>query len=199
MAWTFTTRQICMDFSGLAEGDFKDAWSDWIEELISEREGIEYIGTTATVSAEKHDGDATDSLFVKYPPVVSVTSMTVSDAAVNAADYKVYEWGIRLASSAGTELGASMEVSPKFPIGTQNVSITYVSGKATVPKRLEMIATLMICEVAKVASREGSDASIKYSEVAGQMGETPTVYSTGLHAKLMAILNRLGHKRIRAR
>lgn len=199
MAWTFTTRQICMDYSGLAEGDFKDEWSNWVEKLVSDREGIEYIGTTATVSAEKHDGDGTDSVFVKNPPVVSVTSMTVSDAAVNTADYKVYEWGVRLVSSAGTELETAMEITPKFPVGVQNVSITYVSGRPAVSGRIEMIATLMICEIAKVASRAGSDASIKYSEVTGEMGETPTVYSTGLHAKLMAILNRLGQKRIRAR
>ena len=199
MAWTFTTRQICMDYSGLAEGDFKDAWSNWIEKLISDREGIEYIGTTATVSSEKHDGDGTDALFVKNPPVVSVTSMTISDASVNAADYKVYEWGVRLVSSAGTELETAMEVTPKFPVGVQNVSITYVSGRAAVSGRIEMMATLMICEIAKVASREGSDASIKYSEVTDEMGKTPVVFNVGLHAKIMAILNRLGHKRIRAR
>lgn len=199
MAWTYTTRQICVNYSGLPEGIFRDEWSNWVEELISDRTGIEYIGSTVEISAEAHDGDGTDALFVKYPPVVSVTSMTVSDAAINAADYKVYDWGVRLVSSAGTELETAMEVTPKFPIGVQNVSITYVSGKSSVPKRIELMATLCICEIAKVASREGSDASIKYSEITEEMGERPAVYDIGLHAKLMAIVNRLAQKRIRAR
>lgn len=199
MAWTLTTKAICAGLSGLPTTAYRDEWSDWVEGLIEDMAGIKYIGTTATVSAELHDGDNTDTLRVKFPPVISVTTLLCSDMTIGSSDYKVYPWGVRLVSSEGSELKESMVRHPRFPAGVQNVSITYVSGKASVPDRVQLCATLMINEIAKVQSREGSDASVKYGMVEPGMDERPTEFDIGLHKKLRAIAHSILQPRTRFR
>jgi hypothetical protein len=65
--------------------------------------------------SETYDGNASDILFLKQAPIVSVASLSVDDQAVAGEDFKVYDDYVRL-------------LSRLFTPGTLNVSVVYTAG-----------------------------------------------------------------------
>jgi hypothetical protein len=65
--------------------------------------------------SEDYDGSASDILFLSHVPIVSVTSLSIGDEAVDAADFKVYGEYLRL-------------VARLFTSGKLNVSVEYSAG-----------------------------------------------------------------------
>lgn len=200
VTWTLTTTQKVADLAGIATSELKDQWYEEVEALIKNYTGIQYLGTTASIANEKHDGDDTDTCFVDYPPIVSVSAVSISDSALTTSDYKVYDTHIRLVSLAATELGVSLWGERNlFPRGVQNVKISYVSGKASVPKDIELAATLMIAQIALVAKREGADANLKYGTPGKETGDTvPISDRIGLQGVLYDIMEKILNRKLRA-
>ena len=201
MAWTYCTKAMVVALYAVDATILQDEWSDWVEALISEHYGYAYIGDTATVTDEKHNGDGTSFLYVKYPPIVSVTSVSVgstSPTALTSTSYKVFGDHIELINSPTSPLSLSMSgVRATFPEGVGNVLTTEVSGLATVPGIVELTATQMVAEIAKVNKRGGADFTLKYTGQTNTRGQAMGVVAIrGLSATLQSIMKNNLRKRV---
>jgi len=65
--------------------------------------------------SETYDGSASDILFLKNNPIVSVGSLAIDDESVEADEFKVYDDYLRL-------------VSGLFTVGKLNVAVEYSAG-----------------------------------------------------------------------
>jgi hypothetical protein len=194
MAWSYTTKAIVTELYKFPEASLKDEWSTWVESLINEHMGYAYIGTSATITDEKHNGNGSSSVYVKYPPIVSVSSLaigSVTPSTLDSTSYKVFDDHIELIYSQVTELSTAIYGGKStFPIGVQNITITYVSGLASVPAIVQLTATQMIGEIAKFTSRGGADNSQKFTPAAQTMGQSAGVVAVrGLSSTLQSIMD----------
>lgn len=201
MAWTYCTKAMVTALYNIDADVLQDDWSDWTEALIAEHYGYAYIGTTATVTDEVHNGDGTPFLYVKYPPIVSVTSVEVGSTtptALTSTSYKVFDDHIELINSPTSPLSMSMSgVRATFPEGVGNILVTYVSGLATVPGIVELTATQMIAEISKFNQRGGADFTMKYTGQTNTRGQAMGVVAVrGLSATLQSIMKNNLRKRV---
>ena len=194
MSWTFTTKAKVASFTGISSTALQDEWSDWVEGLIKDYMGVDYIGTTSSVT-ETHDGDGTNLVVVDSPPIVSVSSFSIDSVAVSSSDYKVYDGYVKLIALSNPLLvTAAQKLALYVPKGEQNVSITYTSGYATVPSKVEWASTQMIGLIAQYSQRKGVDASLQFSsptETKGQRVRMPKLYLS-LQDVMETVLGRRG-------
>ncbi|MHA1908630.1 MAG: hypothetical protein ACW98Y_15115 [Candidatus Thorarchaeota archaeon] len=195
MAWTYVSKSVVAALAKTSIDDLQDEWSNWVEFLITQRQGYEYLGTTTTITEEAHDGDGTPRLFVKKPPIVSVTEVkigSISPTAITSSSYKVYDHYIELGNTYATSLSGAIDGPLNiFSKGTQNILITYVSGVAIVPQDVEMCAALMLAEVAKYNRKGGSDNTIKFSSQRTQGQSINIFVDKGLVASVLSIRDSL--------
>lgn len=170
--WTYTTKAKVNQLSQIPVADLRDEWSDWAESLIDEYEGTTY--QAKTTYTETYSGDGTGILLLKHTPIDSVISVNIDGASCSPDSYAVYTDHIELISTVSSEISEAIISNAVFPVGEKNITVTYVAGSATVPKRVEFAATQMIATIAAVYKREGSDVSIKYSRSTQQADETIT-------------------------
>lgn len=116
-----------------------------VDELIRNFTRRRIIQQTNT--AEMHNGDKTPFLTTNDGPIISVASLKVVDPQTGAVsedltendDFKVYPEYIQLIGSQRVQ-----PFDPRwgiaFPIGEENVEITYDSGYATIPADITMAA-----------------------------------------------------------
>jgi hypothetical protein len=196
MAWTFVSKSVVAALPHTSIDELQDEWSDWVEALITEKQGYEYLGNATTITEEAHDGDNTPRLFVKYPPIASVTEVkigTLTPTAITSTSYKVYDQYIELLNIYSTSLASAIDgVRNVFPKGTQNILITYVSGVDAIPAKVEMCAALMIAEIAKLNRRGGADNIIKFQgQTRGFGGVTNVIADKGVVASMLSIRDQL--------
>ena len=196
MAWTYCSKETVAAIARVDADILRDEWSDQVESLIADYEGFATIGSTTIITEEAHDGNGSNRIFVKKPPIVSVTSVqigSISPTTLSSTAYKVYDQYVQLVNSSTTNIDSTRNA---FPVGTQNVLITYVSGLAVVPSRIELCAAVMIGEFAKVYRTGGSDNSLKYRGQAATQGERTSVAADkGLLATLQSHMkNTLRHR-----
>lgn len=177
MAWELCSKDDVMDIHPVPESELKDSWSDQVEGLIREHMGAPYLGTSAAITDEYHNGDGTHLLFVKYPPIISVQSITAGDVALTSADYVIRETSIALLSYV-------------FPVGTMNVKISYTSGGA-VPESVRLAATTMIVAIINYKRMAGADGSLKWGSAEKKAGEDTPNRNVGLTSHLKTIMKRL--------
>ena len=113
-----------------------------------------------TVTAEKHDGDGTDTLLLA-PPLISITTLINDTITVVAADYVFY-----------AKTGKVKLKSTVFTEGPQKVSVTYRHGWETtaVPHAIRLACinwcihqwTLVQKDRIGVASKTAGDETITY-------------------------------------
>lgn len=103
--------------------------SDWIEAYCDRT-------FASTAYTEDYDGDGSDTLIVRNPPIVSVTSLHddqardfTSATLIDADDYYV-----------DTAKGMVKLISGRFSFGRGNVRAAYTGGFATVPKAVALAA-----------------------------------------------------------
>lgn len=201
MAWTYATKAVVAALQHLAVEELEDEWSTWAEALIAEHYGYSPLGSTETATDEAHSGDGTPYIYVKYPPIVSVTSVkfgTISPTAITSTSYKVFDDHIELINDPKTNLATSYEGPGNvFSTGTQNITITYVHGEAAVPAIVQFCAAMMIAEIARYYKRGGADNSIKWIPQGRTEGQIRGVVSDkGLAATLRSHMDNLLRKRI---
>jgi len=181
MAWSFVSKAKVSAVYGISTTELQDEWSDWAEGLIKDYMGVDYIGTTSSVT-ETHDGDGTNLMVVNKPPIASVISLSISDVSVSSADYKVYDSYVKLVATSNPLLvTVEQDRNLYFPVGEQNVSITYVSGYSSVPTKVEWCAAQMIGTIAQFSKRKGVDSSLQFSsptEARGERVRMPKLYLT---------------------
>lgn len=90
-----------------------------LERLIaaSSRQAETYCNRVFEIAdySETYDGNASDILFLKNSPIVSVASLWIDSESVAAQDFKIYDDYLRL-------------VSELFTPGELNVSVSYSAG-----------------------------------------------------------------------
>ncbi len=95
------------------------AFDSLIERLIkaSTAQIESYCGRVFQIEdyTEHYDGTASDILFLKHTPVVSISSLSIDDEQVDAAEFKVYDDYVRL-------------IARLFTPGALNVSVEYSAG-----------------------------------------------------------------------
>ena len=179
MAWTIATKADVTALTQLASANLKDIWSTTAEAVLLQYLGAENIGTTATVTDEYHSGDGTPVLTVKHPPISSVIEVNNDGYIHPATDY------------VNNTIGITLLDGLTFTEGTQNTTVSYVSGTTTVDSVVKLACALMIAAIANYEGRAGSDASIKWGTVPTQEGVPSPVYNAGLTSHLVAIMRNL--------
>lgn len=194
MAWEVISRGQVAALSGLNESEIRDEWYDWVIAIVREETPYEYFGVTATITGETHDGDGTNLLVVRYPPIVSVSSLSISDSAVTSTYYKIYDHYVLLTQTDENIL------NPVFPVGTQNISITYVSGFQNTPGDLIFAIANAIEIIALHKLRGASVADLRF-DTAEESAGTPQygVPVSSLQATVRRIIRASGRKRINFR
>lgn len=195
MAWTLCTRDDVKKFAPIPEHRLHDLWSDIVEDMIIDHMTVEAIGgSPVTVTDEYHDGDGTNILVVRKPPIQSVTALTIDGSTVDADQYVVFENYIAL---KGTLIQQAL-YTPTFPEGDVNVKISYTSGFATVPPRIKMAAISMILAIWNYENRQGADGSLKWADTPVNVGEMNPNTKVGLTSHLYRIMKRtLRRERLR--
>lgn len=177
-AWTLCSKDDVISLHPVTETEIKDEWSEMVEDLIREHMGQPFLGYSGTVLDEYHDGDGTNVLRVKKPPIISVTSLSVNDVSLSASDYVAFENYIELRAQV-------------FPRGALNTKLTYLSGDTTPSNVVRMTAAAMIVAIINYRKRAGADASIKWGTAERKDGEkTPNQY-LGLTSHLVKIMKQM--------
>jgi hypothetical protein len=188
VAWTYTSKARVSHSCDIAEADLYDEWIEWVEYLIDQRKGTTYVGVT-TYNSEIYSGDDTSVIFVKHPPIVSVTELIVDGGQVGSGNFKVFDHYLELSQYPQTLISEALWSPNTFPRGVGNIELTYVGGSAIVPKNVELAATQMVSAIAMVASRQGADFNLKYSRVTENVGDAETMTERlGLQATLNSIM-----------
>jgi hypothetical protein len=102
----------------------------------------DYIGVTAINSSytEYHDGDGSNTLFLRHFPVVTMTSLVIDTSTIAAADYHLYsdEGYIKY---------------DYFTSGDRNVVATFTAGwgaaRANVPESIKLALKLWVSYIHK--------------------------------------------------
>jgi hypothetical protein len=194
--WTYCSKEDVSDYCGLSESTMKDSWSEMVEDMITEYTGELYGGTQSYT--ESYDGTGSDILVLNNKPVLSVSSLTISDVNITSTEYKVYSAGyIRLVSTSDSALAEAIGGGSVFPAGQQNVTVSYTAQNASVPGRVRFAATVMISQIAMISNRGGADSSLSVSMASQRGGETsaPWPRPTDVTGKLRTIMrNTIGDK-----
>jgi len=181
MAWTLCTKADVMTLFPIPEGDLKDFFSETVEGLIRQHLGAPHLGQTISVTAELHDGDGTNVLTIRHPPVVSVSELTIQDRILLPDEYTVTRSGVELRYIT-------------FPQGALNVAITYISGSAVgeaMDPVIRLTAVAMIVAMLNYKGRAGADTSIKWGNIETKEGNPTPNIQVGLTSHLTTILKRL--------
>lgn len=185
MAWDLCSKEEVTSIQPVPADELKDFWSDTVEALIREHMGTPNLGSSAVVVNETHNGDNTNLLIVRQPPIISVQDIRISGVAVTASDYVIYPNRIEL-------------VAQRFPEGVLNVQVDYTSGDLSVSPVVKLTAVAMIVAIINYRGRYGADSTLKWGAPDDKMGENSPNLNVGLTSHLKQIMKRmLRRERIR--
>lgn len=118
---------------------------------------------------ELYDGDGTEDLWLKRPPVTSVTSVTVDGDLLPADEYLVEKGTGCLRLVDGASVGDILGTSALWPTGKLNVQVVYRGGFAVVPEDLKETAILWASQLFNVARNRSGGV---LSRTIGDFSET---------------------------
>lgn len=99
--------------------------------------------------AEKHDGDGERNIFVKNPPINSLTSVVVTSSSSTTVD----DADLTYDSETGEirwkdwDLTSTADFVGFFPIGFQNITINYNGGYTSFPEDLQLLLAEAVIQV----------------------------------------------------
>jgi hypothetical protein len=128
--------------------------------------------------SETYDGNNGVTLYLNHAPIISVSSVVITDSSdvaetIAAADYKIY-------SSVGKIV---LTEGDTFVSGDLNVAITYVAGESTLPPDVKFAGL----KLARWYKRKWTDNRDGISSVTVE-GQT-TSYETGIPEDIKRMLN----------
>jgi hypothetical protein len=192
MAWEIVSRAEVSSVSGMNADELRDDWYNMVVGILHEVTPYELFHTTTTITDEVHDGDGTNLLVVNRPPIVSISSISIDGVAVSSTCYTAYGNFVKLSPSEENLL------TPIFPKGVGNVTISYTSGFSTVPTDIKLGVINAIEIIALHKKRGASTADLRYDSAADQDGSPePGVPYASLAYTIRKILRTsIGRKRI---
>ncbi len=186
MAWKLCSKEDVLSIHPFPPDELQDFWSDSVEELIRTHMGTPNLGESIVLTNETYDGDGTNVLIVRQPPIISVEDIRISGVALTGAEYVVYQNHVALTNQS-------------FPRGLLNVQIDYTSGDTTVSPSVRLTASAMIAAILNYRQRYGADSTLKWATGEQQIGESTPNMNVGLTSHLTQIMKRmLRRERIRA-
>lgn len=122
---------------------------------------------STTYTNERYDGTGRDKIFLRNWPIISVSSLTIDNEAINeATDYDDYDGYWIEPTLSGIKLEGCLYRVDKWDRGWQNVKITYVAGYATIPHDLReacFLAVKTMYDVMKNKEGKKSETLGRYS------------------------------------
>lgn len=140
----------------------------------------------SAVATEVYDGDGQIDLFLRNIPVVSLTSITVTDASGKVTVHVTAKFLVDLKTGIirWNPANTGQDRLSVFPSGFQNLSVVYVSGFATVPADV-ISGTVAIAawlagseqRAQNIAENKLGDFSAKFVQSLGPttFGKLPTI------------------------
>jgi len=128
-----------------------EGWIDKASESVER-----YLGNkvaSQSVTSEIHDGDGTDKLYLKYFPVVQISTATTPTSAdiLAAVQYRTdvdSAWANLLDDADHVLYDDEWDYiqleSETFPVGWRNVKVSYKAGYSTIPGDIWMVAVEMV-------------------------------------------------------
>lgn len=186
MAWKLCSKEDVVSIHPFPVDELQDFWSDSVEELIKVHMGTPNLGESIVLVNKTYNGDGTNVLIVRQPPIISVEDIRISGVALTGAEYVVYPNYVAL-------------LNQSFPEGLLNVQIDYTSGETIVSASVRLTASAMIAAIVNYRQRYGADSTIKWATGDQQLGESTPNMNVGLTSHLTQIMKRmLRRERIRA-
>lgn len=145
--------------------------------------GVQFCNTAGTQQTftEYLDGNGSHTIRVKNPPIGTVTSITVYDAAgdadvLDSDTYRYNAQGTIEKTAFGTSLfaytengevlpGVTVGDTSQFPEGFQNVKVIYTGGYTTAPADLRMAVYEIVDECLYRAGVRGTDKAPSIDEL----------------------------------
>lgn len=186
MAWSFCSKDDVLAITDIAESKLKDFWSEIAEAFIRVHMGSKYLGST-TALTEYYDGNNSDTLIIRNPPISSISAVYVDDTAISPDYYLAGVTAIWLLNGM------------LFPEGRRNIKVVYSSGSTVIDTTVRTAAAIMVVAVANYQGRLGSDTSLIFGSAA-QLTESPPNVNIGLVSHLKEIMYGLLQRyKVRAR
>jgi len=189
MSWEIVSKAEVAELSGLNEADIRTLWYDMVVGILQENSQYELYSGSEVITDETHDGDGTNLLVVRRPPISSVSSLQIDDTAMTATSYRAYDNYIKLKWDEGNFA---------FPVGIGNIKVTYTSGFAAVPSDIKLAVLNAIEIIALHKQRGASTANFRYDTARESDGAPePGVPVASLAYTIRKLLRAAGRKRIK--
>lgn len=184
-SWVFCSRNDVKTLFPAQDSDLPDVYSEMVEGLIRQHLGAPNLGLSVSVAGEYHNGNGSNVLKVYKPPIISVSSLLINEAALSASDFVVFPNQVEL-------------VAETFPVGSLNVRVSYTSGSSTIDPVVKLTAISMIIAMVNYKRRFGADASLKWGTADTKIGEDSPSKDLGLTEHLNQIMKQtLRRQRLR--
>lgn len=189
MSWEIVTKTEAANHARLPSTAIQDFWYDVAIDAVRRWQGTYWIGaneSVLTVTNEKHNGNGTPSIKLKWSPVISVVSTTIDGTVWPNESFSVdYGHGIIGIYDGTPEKG-------RFSRGIGNIIVSYSAGNSDVSAITKLALLQIIAYCARNYEHFGSDSNLKYASAGGQkIGEASPPRQSGLHSAIKRILSDL--------
>jgi len=108
--------------------------------------------TTGTATSEEYSGDGGRVIWLAHRPAIAITTVVVDDSTLGSTEYELEDYR-RLVIPEGDYNPRLRNSSGCWPLGTNNIEITYTYGYAAIPNAVKL-ATMKLA--AHYYRRDGS-------------------------------------------
>jgi hypothetical protein len=136
--------------------------------LFQRRAGRQLVGATYT---ETRDGKNRSRLFLKEPPITSVTSITINGQAVDNTQGNAWAFVPDTGELVLYDGNGPSRFERWFPSGVQNVQVVYVGGYSVVPDDIKQAVVQTVASVLEGQTFTGRVVMQKVSLGAIQWGQ----------------------------
>lgn len=131
----------------LEQTDVQEDWLEWADGLVDQYREKTYADEVEVTEAL--DGTGNDLIVLSNRPVTEVSAVLISTAAIASGSYAWYRNGQIRLRPWPPAMGMP---PPAWPVGRQNVSVTYKYGLASsesVPREVALCAAQLVCLIAR--------------------------------------------------
>lgn len=134
----------------------------------------------AVEATERYDGSGTTRVWLKRRPVAAVASVVVNGEPLTSFDFNPQTGELFLGDGR-----AHVYFAPRFPVGRQNVEVTYTAGWPTIPAPVKRAAIMALRHLYDSTSKTGVMSSEKIGDYSYTLGSGE---SSSLTRKVQSLL-----------
>ena len=171
----------------LAQADIQADWLEWADGLIDQWREKTYADEVEITEAL--DGNGDEMLVLSHRPVTVVSSVLIDETGLSSDAYAWYANG-HLVMKAWPLL-LDWPAPSAWPVGSQNVQVTYKYGLASsgsVPAEVALCAAQLVCLLARYA-KSGQMAGVAERWSIGTVSRSLETKNEGLMAEAKAVLH----------